>query len=378
MISLGLGLTSTRGGGVAASLIRNAGALSAFNTAVTNRASSPVIIAVAGDSWGERFNTGAYGLGWVDLLAAGIRAKYPTTGADSGQGGADFNPPDYSQPASGSIHAYTSLRGGFGGGISAGGFGRRYFTYTAIGHGARYTKTFTELAVDWFNNASVSGTITVSIDGGVTAGVDFFTINTATGTANKVNRTVLGATFSDASHTVDVDCLIVGVGNCLFMGLTPYRGNRTKGFTIIEACRQGSTANDENLGNDHLIASGCHLLILPVTINDYNAQTASATYETRIAARMATARTSNASLPILLMGYNAPNNLGARTPTYPTVLASLATLSDADPTKTAFLDISSVFPTAAADTGNTYWDTDLLHPKAAGHTLISSTLVGQL
>ena len=333
--------------GAAASLIRNNAALASYRTAVTNRASAPVPIVYIGDSWGEGMNVATYGQRMVDLIVTNLQTAYPTTGA-TGIGGSTYLPADYSSPQL--MHSYTSLLGGFGGGVNAGGFGRRQFIFATIGQGARYTRTCTDLDIFWFNIAG-AGTLRVVIDGG--APLD---IATSGGTANAWNKTTITG-LSDASHTIDVTCQVVGTA-VIFGGMNVYRGNRTKGFHMIEASRQASDSTHDNGGDNQLALVSPALIILAYSINDYNAQTVTATYKTNLTNRMAKLRTdaSNASVPILLLGYNAPNNLGARTPAYSTLLTAMAELSDADATKTAFLDISGTLPSAAADVSHTYWD----------------------
>lgn len=356
------------------STVYNKSKTAAWFTALQNRETTPVNLVVCGHSWWEGYNSMTRGARLPDVIQTTLEGLLPTTGVSS-VGGTTYIPCDYSQPST--VHTYTALLGAFAGGTNAGGFGRRYFNFTAIGHGASYTYTCTGIDVHWYNIGS-GGTIRVNIDGGTTPGVTQFDIDTSLGTVNAWSKTAIPMP-SNGSHTIAITCLTVGVGTILFGGMMVYRGNESKGLRIIDASRQGSDSTHNNCGDTQLkLLNGFTAVAFGIDINDYNAQTAAGTFKTNMAARFAEVYAQlPATTPIFLFVLNAPNNLGARTPAWSVMEQSNRELSDTN-TYVSAIFASDYFPTAAVDGGTTLWDTDLLHERPAGATLNGTTFATRL
>lgn len=351
------------------SSIYNKAKTAAYFTALTNRATTPVNIVCGMHSWGEGYNSMTRGSRMVDIIQTTMEGLLPTTGVSS-VGGTTYIPCDYSTPST--VHTYTSLLGGYGGGVDAGGFGRRYFNLNTAGHGAPYTYTCTDIDIHWYKIGG-DAVLRVSIDGGTTPGVNQFDITIASGTVNAWNKTSITG-LSNASHTISVTCLTPGAAG-IFGGMMIYRGNATKGIRVIDASRQGSTSADNNSGDTQLtLLNGFTAAVIALDINDYNNQTATATWKANIAARAAEYRAQlGATTPIFLVMFNAANNLGARTPNWAAYEQAAREVSDAD-SYMSVIFCSDFFPTAAADGGTTLWDADLLHPRPAGATLLGTTI----
>lgn len=372
---LGFGWGRHRGG--ARSPFYKGGAFAPVKAALANRATTPVNIVFDAHSWGEGSSVWTRGSRMVDIFQTQLETLLPTAGVST-VGGTTYVVCDYAAAGSPTSHTYSSLLGGFLGGPQAAGFGRRCFGFDTVGHGARYNYTCTDLDIHWFNSNNLSGTLRVQIDGGTTEGVNQFTINTTTGTANAWNKTSITG-LSNASHQIDVTCTATGTNTTFFAGMMVYRGNASKGIRVIDASRAASVSTDNNSGDTQLkLLNGYTVVVLCRDVNDYNNQIAAGTLQTNMAARAAEYRAQlGASTVIVNTLFNAPNNLGARTPNWSTFEGTARTIIDSD----AFMCgnfLSNVFPNAATDGGVTIWDADLLHPRSpAGHTLAGNTLAAR-
>lgn len=382
MIGLGINNGIGIGSSSAASPIYNSAALTSFNTAITNRASSPVKIMVFGDSWTEGANGTAYGTRYVDKIATGLRTKYATAGA-TGPGGANYIPALFTVDgaAAAGWNPYSAVLSG-GGVLGSAGLGGRSATLqTTLGEGYTYTYTCTSFDVWWFGNFGDSDVMGVQVDGGAVTTIDTSTLGFRT-------RKQASGALSDASHAIKItlNSAIAGDPYVLFQGLTLFRGDETKGIHVFEAGRAGalvataaSTPDGTADGPQAQVATILpHLSILHMIVNDYNAQTALAAYKTSVQTWLTGLRgLAGATHPVLLVTTNYPTNEGAKAIPYTSYVAKLREVCDADQ-YTGLIDLSASIVNAGADTGHAFWDTDLLHPNVAGHATLSSLIVSAL
>lgn len=369
-------------GGSAPNILYQSSALTTYRTARTNRASSPCNIAVLGDSWVQGFNTYTYGSRWVDLLAVNLRSAFPTTGATSVNGSTFWQavyPAFANDGIMGGLTAWSSVIG-TGGALGTSGIGGQSVQLNSAGNGYRYTFTGTSFDLHFLGGIGVPpGIASITIDGGSTTLLDSQAYSTAVQSWSSPG-------LSNGVHTIDIT---LSSGTAFFYcGFMFYRADENKGIRTINAGHSGYFASNTALMNLYNTAGGLQpltpsLAIIALTLNDYNAQTALATYKTDVQAAVANARTSaaNASLPVLLLAYNQPANFGTLGIPYTSYAAKLREIADAD-ALVAVLDLASYVP-LCANSGPPdplgFWDSDRLHPTGAiGHPLLASLLAAQL
>lgn len=356
-------------------------ALATFRTALANRASNACNIAVIGDSWVAGYNTFTYGTRWVDLLAVNLQTAFPTSGA-TGVGGSTFQQAVHSSFSSdglwGSLTAWTSVIGS-GGTIGTGGIGQQAAILDVTGSGYRYTFTGTSFDLYFLGGIGVpSGIGSVSIDGGAAT-----TIN-AQSYGNSAQAWNSGA-LSYGTHTIDVT---LSSGTAFYLtGFMFYNADETAGIRTLNGGRGGALASYTNLFGTYfsdgaLKVPPVDLCVMALTINDYVAQTALATFKSDTITSIAAARTSaaNSSLPICLVGYNEPGDASPRTIPYASYIDKLREIADADPL-VAVVDLQGYIPdcaTSGTPDALGFWDTDRLHPTTYGHSYVAELVANAL
>lgn len=353
-------------------------ALATFRTALANRASAPCTIAVAGDSWG--YYNGSFGQRWPDLLGNNLRTAFPTTGATS-VGGSTYKEVFFSNTLNDGLWngetSWTSVTGA-GGTSGNSGFGRSSMAFGTAGAGYRWSWSGTSCGVYFPGGVGyAAGSVSIAIDGGTPTTV---TPSTYGNTAVEWSSGAL----SNGSHTID----ILGVsGGTAALGLMFYNGDESKGIRTMNGARGGATSSEASLMGTYfsdgvLKLAPAKLGIIALTINDYNAQTALATFKTNIQARISDMRTSagNASLPILLVGWNQPGNIGVLSLSYASYVAKLKEVADAD-ALVAVLDLQDYVPvcqTSGTPDPIGFWHTDRLHPTVYGHSYLGTLVANAL
>lgn len=363
-------------------VVVNNSALDAFRTARTNRASGTCDIVLIGDSWGESERATTYANGFVPKLVTALETAYPTTGVTA-LGRSTFIPWDYANGSGGSLaveHAYTSKTGTWTGGT--GGVGNHNGRPTTVGDKLTYTFTGDGFAVAYWCQTGF-GVLGVKIDGVVQT-----SIHTALGTGGQRLSPIYS--MSAGTHTVEISWAS-GTTAPMFHGCMVYHGNQTKGLRIINAHRSAAWSGDrDNMTSwtrdsyeafpSDLGFYSPDLIVANLSLtNDYNNQTALATFQTYTQAVLDRLRFRSANCPVLLWAGNAPNDQGVKAIPWTSYRDVFLAVAQADPTKTAFVDFSGTIPTAIADTGiNAFWYTDKLHPNDAGHTTLANYLAAAL
>lgn len=384
MRGLRLGLSLT---GATPSLIYNNAAIAPWRTALGNRSSSPAQILFVGDSITEGFNA-AYGTRWQDKVIQNLKTAYPTSGA-TGQNGSTYIPAAYAtspntwtgtQPYTPGLDSGTLNTG------ANGVFSGHTLAFASVG--ATRTWTFNGAVFDKFEViyngwTGQFGTFTINIDG-----VDEPVVS-ATGSPTIQKWT--SGTLSATTHTIKITATTVGAsGNSVVIGgFNLYNGDATKGIHGIDCGRQSWKIADFNSNNafDALTQfTGIDLVVMALTTNDYNAQTALATYAASISTALSTIRTKtgNSTLPCLHLAYTEPGNTASQAIAYQSYVNQLKTLADTPSNYTAVLELGPLgLATAAKSPTNPvdalgHWDTDRLHPTVTGHAFIGNTTSPQL
>lgn len=342
-------------GSRSASPVYNNAALTDWRTALTNRATAPARIMVIGHSVVERYNAMTRGLRWVDLLALNLRTAYPTSGATGNAEGSSYRKAKYfSGDAPTAWNAVIGGGGtGFGSNLGAGGV-----DLVTVAEGYRYDFTGTSFEVfvlDWAESRIMS----IVVDGG--APVLFET--------NGQTKYTSGA-LSEAAHTVALTKS--SGGHPTLGGLMFYNGDETKGIQVIDAGRPAALAGQfmDSYINGQFTWSTIDLMILQTVENDYNIQTALATFKTDVAGQIAAARayTGATTFPVLLLAGAEPTNLGSLAIPYASYIAKMKEVAD-EGTKVAVLDLSGA---------GIALDTDNLHPNVAGHATLGARVASAL
>lgn len=386
MVSSDAGYGTARrkfGRGPSGPVVVNNAALDAFRTARTNRASGTCDIVLIGDSWGESTGATTQANGFVPKLVTALEAAFPTSGVPA-IGRSTWVPWDYQNGGgSGSLaneHAYTSKTGTWGGFNS--GVGNHNGRPTTVGDTITYSFTGDGFAVAYWCQGGF-GVLGVKIDGVAQTSID-----TAVGTGGQRLSPIYS--MSAGTHTVEISWAS-GTTAPMFHGCMVYHGNQTKGLRIINAHRSAAQSGDKNnmtsWTRDSYEASPSDLgfyspdlIVANLSLtNDYNNQTALATFQTDTQTLLDRLRFRSTNCPVLLWAGNAPNDQGAKAIPWTSYRDVFAAVAAADPTKTAFVDFSGAIPTAIADTGvNAFWYTDKIHPNDAGHTTLANLLAAVL
>lgn len=361
--------------GAAAAALVNSTALATYRTARGNRLTTPLDILVITDSWGEGWNSTPYTDGFLHKLAGLMEAGFPTTGASPVER-STYVPCDLDTGGgSGGQHAYASLVAGGPSSRGTSGLGARDFRYNTIGQGSTYTVTGTGFKVAYFQNNNNPGSLGVKIDGVAQADIDC-----ATG----LTQARLSAlyTMSQGTHTIEITAKTLTSGQSpIFNGLYVYNNTETKGIRVIDGAHAGYKSGDVNLtggttvfGQSGILTPKLVVMNLSTT-NDYNSQTALATFKANVQARILDIRGYGvANCPVLLFAAPKPDDQTGQVIPHSSYVQQYADIAAVDP-YTAFLDLTQVLPTAFSDRGiNAFWDTDYLHPTTAGHATLAQKI----
>lgn len=354
-------------------IILNEAALAPWKLARANRASSPADIVAIGTSITEGYNSCTYGSRWVDIVAQKLKTNFPTSGA-AGQNGSSFIPAYYFGTWLGT-QSYSATTGTVTDSATGGG-GLRVSTLSNTTPGSRtYPFSGTSFDLIYTKQTTVTSVVNISIDGGTTAGVDLFTLDAnqsgGYGTVGKWTSPALSA----GAHTVKITWSS-GTQPFYIHGIVAYNGDETKGIRVHEFGHagqrvSGAIAPPTNSGGT---VTADLILMDGYTSNDFIFQTDLASFQSGMRTLITNWRTffNNSECPVLLLSYTEPGSTpGGQLPPFYQYLDVWRELTRSMK-NVAFLDLSRVsWPVAAKSPAVTidpygYYDTDRLHPSAAG------------
>jgi len=349
-------------------LIANPSALDTFQTAITNRTTAPVVIIVQGDSIGEGLSSSPrLGNRWIDKFRDDLYTKYPVSGV---------TPP---------VTSYLAAFFGDGGGsgftlvgtaptqlLSQTGLGMRAGQSTTTNSGYELTGiSVTSLDIHYQRQAA-SNSIKVEIDIG--AGyVTFATPTLASGAVDsqRWQSGSLGGTATKIKITSQNTNLFVMEGVRLF------NGDEAKGFHVIDASHYGYSVADYRAKGatpyQPMALIAPHLVIVPLTENDYFTQPTIANYIADHNTTIASLRAAVANCPVLLISHGLRGDIAVQPVTYSQYDAAQRTICAAD-SKTAQLKLYGTFPdcTTAPTAIPAEYDTDRVHWTNTGHALAAT------
>lgn len=325
-----------------------------FRAALGNSATTPVNIAIIGDSITEGYNASdRLNLGYVSLIRSYYQTKY-------GDGGYGFIPV-YCQ---GGTYPYPwTLTGSWSTGSPAGeGYGPWDRVRWATGAANKATVTINCDAFDihYVRNTFTNSTWSYKVDGGSSTNV---VQTTSPSSIAYETLSVTGLTYG--SHTIEVTA---PTSNYVFiLGITAKRG--TGGVRVHNI---GFNGNNASYGSQAertkwISKLAPSLTIIALTTNDFAAQTALVTYNTNLGRIIAQGKLSG---DVLCVGAN-PRNTSLAIPqsSYHTQMQSLATSAGA-----GFVDFLALWVNNATQLANG-WCADGIHPTDLGHTQYKNTIL---
>ncbi len=351
----------------------NGAALSNWNAAIANRNSAPAVLMVMGDSIGEGYtdssNVVATGSRWIDVLRNELYAKYPVAGV--------------TPPASSYVPAFrgtgstawtligapvpTSYQNSFGLGLRAG------LTAT-VGSGYEITMDCTSISLHYIRGVGFADCKVEAFISGAYATVGTFS------TAGALSSQVWNSgAFSGPATKIKITANTAA--NFYLEGVRFYNGDEAKGIHVIDASHFGYTINSYSSNGTQpylpLAFVQPHLVIIPMTYNDFSGQTAVATYTTQLQSTLTSLRSIRSGQQVALLSYGSRGDVAAPTIPYSSYEAAMNAVAVADtagPGSTSAVASASIrnrfgdCPTSPTAVPAEY-SNDRVHYTTTGHSL---------
>jgi lysophospholipase L1-like esterase len=329
----------------------------AFRSALANASTTPVNVAVIGDSITEGYNATDRPIqGYVGLLRTYYQAKY----GDAGYG--------YVAPyCTGATYPYSWVYSGTwsNGAPSGEGYGPWNAVRWATGATNQATITILGDAFDihYVRNSFTNSTWTYTVDGGPPISV----VQTASASSIVYEvASITGLTYG--GHTIQISAPVT---NYVFLiGITAKRAN--SGVRVHNVGRNGQSASYGNQAEKTKWISRLapSLTIIALTTNDFAGQTALSTYNTNLGRIIAQGKLTG---DVLCIGAN-PRNVSLAIPqsSYHAQMQQLAAANNA-----GFIDFLALWVNNANQLANG-WVSDGVHPTDAGHAEYRNTILAHL
>ena len=352
-------------------MLLNGAALSNWSAAVANRNSAPAVLVVNGDSLGEGYTdattTVAVGSRWIDKLRDELYAKYPVAGV--------------TPPASSYVPAFrgtgstawtligaptpTSYQNSFGLGLRAG-------NTATIGSGYEITMTCTSISLHYIRGVGFADCKVEAFISGAYSTVGTF--STAGALSSQVwNSGAFSGTATKIKITANT------AANFYLEGVRFYNGDEAKGFHVIDASHFGYLASNYSVNGTAPYAPLAfvqpHLVLFPLTYNDFAAQTAVATYTTNMQSTLASMRSVRAGQQAALISYGARGDVSSPTIPYSSYDTAMRTIATGD-ALSAHIKIYGRFPDCPVSPGSIppEFSSDRIHWTTTGHALFANVL----
>lgn len=353
--------------------ILNGQALSSWQAAVANRNSAPAVLVVNGDSIAEGYvdatTVAATGQRWIDVLRNELYAKYPVAGV--------------TPPASSYVPAFrgnnstawtligapvpTAYQNAFGLGLRAG-------TTATVGSGFEITMDCTSISLHYIRGVSFADCKVEAFISGAYTTVGTFS------TAGVLSSQVWNSgAFSGPATKIKITANTAA--NFYLEGVRFYNGDEAKGFHVLDASHFGYTLNSYSSNGTFpytpLAFIQPHLVIIPMTYNDFSGQTVVATYTTQMQSTLTSLRSIRAGQPVLLLAYASRGDVTSPTIPYSSYEAANAAVSAADTagagstSAVAYVSLRGKFPDCPVTPTAIppEFSSDRVHYTVAGHAL---------
>jgi lysophospholipase L1-like esterase len=348
-------------------------ALSQWNCALTNRATSPVTWVAWGDSITEGQGSSTVAGRWINQTLNGFRSAYPVSGVTGGFGYIPSFYGTYGPDSQWSTDPTTSgnVTWNLDSNQMGNGAGLGLLTVT-IKSGGSETFHVTGSSSDILYNYG-SGTFSYKVDSGSATNVSTSGGSGATGSTH-VSFSTTG------SHTVT----ITGVsGSVILEGVMTYNGDETNGIRLYDSAQSGATTGEFVNQATNLAAITANVKADLVTIqfggNDFESDAEQTPAQvtanlTTMISDIRAASTGHEPSIVLVVPYNhtGTNDMGYTWPQYVSAIKAVAT---ADPS-VGVLDLTSF---ATVGMPSPYLSTtDDAHPSNAGQTQLSTMVESYL
>jgi lysophospholipase L1-like esterase len=344
-------------------------ALSRWRTAIADRSTAPAKMLVIGDSISEGQGASTRANRWLSKSHDAIRTKYPTTGVAIG--GENYVPSLYIVGAPDS--PWQSFSGNQGSPTPSnvnGSLGYRTVFLDGT-DGLFYNVTGTDVDIWWCGGG---GTFAYQIDGG-----SVVNINT-TGAYHTDYRTSVSLGAS-GPHTIGIAAVS---GTCGFNGFTVYDGDKTKGIQYYDSCRSGAKSGDFLIEGGELVKAiqtvAPQLVIVELGGNDALQSIPVATFQSNLNSIVGGILGSVYPVPsVLLVGlYSVNQALLPGGIVWADYKAAIAAIAASDPTRIAYLDLTTGGMPTTDTSGAGYYRADGLHPNNSGHIKIAELVNGMI
>lgn len=331
-----------------------------WSTALDNRTTAPAKALFWGDSRTEGEGASSIATRWQDVIAASIRAAYPTVTAAGTTTHAphNYSPITYVSTTLASLgdwssKTYFSTPNNYG-------LGTRVSRMTAAGHGA--TLSFTGTAFKLMDVVtSTGGSFTYAVDGGAAVTVSWPPSTITDGRATTVTGLTAG------SHTVVVKWVS---GEVYLEGAQIFHGEYSKGIQFYDGGHSGTRAgNTYGAGLQYVTQSVAavnpHLIVLGLMTNDYGGNIDPVLYKQQMKDLIAALKAGCTAVPSIVLTLDWKRT-GSYTYAYTDYITAAKDIAkeDVDAAITLF-DLQAAFPVAPDNTLG-YFRSDMVHETDAG------------
>jgi lysophospholipase L1-like esterase len=348
-------------------------ALSQWNCALTNRASTAATWVAWGDSITEGQGSSTVASRWINQTLNGLRSTYPVSGVTGGFGYIPSFYGTYGPDSQWSTNPTTSgsATWNLDSNQMGNGAGLGLLTVT-LNSGGSETFKVTGSSADILYNYG-SGTFSYKVDSGASTNV-----STSGGTGATGHTHV--AFSSAGSHTLTIS----GVsGSVILEGVMTYNGDETKGIRLYDSSQSGTTTGEFVNQGSSLAAITAHVKADLVTIqfggNDFESNDeltpsqVTANLKTLVS-DIRSAATGHEPSIVLVVPYNhtGTNNFGDSWPQY---VSAIKAVASADPSL-GVIDLTSF---ATEGSSSPYLSsTDDAHPNNTGQTKLATMIESYL
>jgi lysophospholipase L1-like esterase len=331
-----------------------------FDTALADRANSPIDVVFVGDSITTGAGASTLDKRWLSLVRDRLRASFQPSGVAGGLGYVQADTTYNSPWTLTGVSAWTSA-GGLGEGARS------------LPVGATAALTFTGTSVDIFYGKTVGGgTLTVQIDG-ASSGTGFAAINTAN--ASQVDSAVQRvAATGPGTHTL---LITSSVAASVLEGAMIYNGDETKGIRTWDGGRTGIPTSDY-VSNPRYLSAITAIQPALVTVflgtNNYRIPKPVSLYASDLVSMMKSIRAACTTPPsiLLVMPYlpDPGSATLAFTQFYSAVYQAASIIGDVE-----VLDLYNKFGTDIQTNTRGLLSGDKVHPSDKGHQLIADSVL---
>lgn len=340
--------------------------LTAWQTAIANRATNPAKFLVIGDSISEGQGASIRNERWVSKFRQKYRTKYATAGVTSGS--ENYIPATYSVGAPDSPwNSYSGFTGAPAPTVTNGTMGYRGIALSAAGS---VTYTIVGTAMDiWY--VGTGGTFSYKVDGN--SAINVVTSSTYHTDYRNINIS-LGA--ADSSHTVVIAWVS---GTIIFGGFMVYNTDRLTGIQYSDSAKSGAKSGDFLVEGGEFIrvlnTAAPDLIFIELGGNDALQLIPAATFQSNLNAFASSilggSLTKIPSLVFVCI-YTPQTSLlpGVNWNDY---RAAMQAVVNSDTNKMMFMDLAAYMPVTNTS-GTGYYRPDGLHPNDSGHSRIADVL----